>query len=207
MSARALEVSGGVRRAVDSRPLLWLILAVPGAVLLFGWISDAFTYGRVVTDTGHWAAWLLMFTLAVTPLRLIFKRGAWLVWLVRRRRNFGVASFAYAVAHTLVYVFKKQDLLLIVQEAAEPWLWAGWLALLAFIPLAVTSTDAAVRALRQWWKPLHRLVYVAAVLVFVHWTLSAFDPLIAYLNIAVLAALETVRVGLQLSRRASRRSR
>jgi sulfoxide reductase heme-binding subunit YedZ len=190
-----------MQRLLESRPLLWAVLAIPGAWLLVGWMTDAMTYGEVVTDSGRWVAWLLMLTLAVTPLRLIFRKGAWLVWLFRRRRNLGVATFAYAAFHTLVYVARKGDIGLIISEAAEPWLWAGWLALAIFLALALTSNDAAVRALRRWWKRLHRLVYAGAVLMFVHWALSAFDPTIAYLHIAVLAALEATRVALQLRQR------
>jgi sulfoxide reductase heme-binding subunit YedZ len=190
-----------VQRLVDSRPLLWAILAIPAAWLLVGWTSGALTYGETVTETGRWAAWLLMLTLAVTPLRLTFRKGAWLVWLVRRRRNFGVATFAYAALHTLIYAARKADLGLMIEEAQEPWLWAGWLALAVFLALALTSNDAAVKVLRRWWKRLHRLVYVAAVLMFVHWALSAFDPTLAYAHIALLAALEAIRVALQLRQR------
>jgi sulfoxide reductase heme-binding subunit YedZ len=188
-------------RILDSRPLLWAVLAIPAAWLAWGWTSGALTYGEVVTQTGRWAAWLLILTLAVTPLRLIFRRGPWLVWLVRRRRNFGVAAFAYAAFHTLVYVARKQDPALMVGEAMEPWLWTGWLALAVFLALALTSTDAAVRALRRWWKRLHRLVYAGAVLMFVHWALSAFDPTLAYAHIALLTALEAIRVALQRRQR------
>ena len=37
--------------------------------------------------------------------------------------------------------------------------------------------------------------------MFAHWALSAFDPMIAYLHIGVLAALEVIRVVLQLRQR------
>ncbi len=190
-----------MRSLHESRPLLWAILAIPAMWLSFGWISGSLTYGETVTETGRWAAWLLITTLAITPLRLIFGKGAWLTWLVRRRRSFGVATFAYAAFHTLVYVARKQDLGLMAEEATEPWLWAGWLALAIFLALALTSTDAAVRTLRRWWKRLHRLVYAGAVLMFVHWALSAFDPTLAYAHIALLGALEATRVVLQLRQR------
>ncbi|CDX58008.1 hypothetical protein MPL3365_290045 [Mesorhizobium plurifarium] len=62
-----------------------------------------------------------------------------------------------------------------------------------FIALAATSNDFAVRTLRRNWKRLHRVVYLAALLLFVHWVLSAFDPLAAYLHLTVLLALEAVR--------------
>jgi methionine sulfoxide reductase heme-binding subunit len=112
-------------RLLNSHPLLWALLAVPGIWMLSRWGSGASTYGDVVSDSGVWAAQLLILTMAVTPLRLLFRRGHWLTWLMRRRRDFGVASFAYAAGHTAVYLIRKNDLHLIVQEATEPWLLTG----------------------------------------------------------------------------------
>lgn len=188
-------------RLLNSHPLLWALLAIPGIWTLSRWATGAATYGEVVSDSGVWAAQLLILTMAVTPVRLLFRRGHWLVWLVRRRRDLGVATFAYACAHTAVYVIRKNDLRVIVQEATEPWLLVGWIALAIFLALAATSNDASVRILRRAWKRLHRLVYAGAILVFAHWALSAFDPLMAYIHLGVLAALEAVRVALQSRQR------
>ena len=184
-----------------SRLLLWTILAIPGVVLLVLYATGTYTYGEVVGESGEWAARLLIATLAITPLRLIFRKHRWVNWLVRRRRDFGVATFGYALGHTIVYLIRKADPGLIIEEATDPWLLAGWVALVILVALALTSTDGAVRALGRWWKRLHRFVYAAAVLLFVHWVLSAFDPTAAYIHLAILAALETARVGLQLRQR------
>jgi sulfoxide reductase heme-binding subunit YedZ len=37
------------------------------------------------------------------------------------------------------------------------------------LPLALTSNQWAVRTLRKNWKRLHRLVYLAAILVVIHY--------------------------------------
>jgi len=186
-----------------SRLLLWLVLALPGAWILSRWAAtpDRYGFGHAVGDSGDWAAWLLMVTLAVTPLGLLFRRRGWTAWLLRRRRDFGVASFAYAAGHTVIYLADKQALATVLAEAGRPDLLAGWLALALFVPLAVTSNDRAVRALKRSWKRLHRLVYPAAILAFLHWALAAFDPTTAYLHIAVLAAIELLRIGLQARQR------
>ena len=188
-------------RLLDPRPLLWALLAVPGIWLLSRWATGGASYGEVVSDSGVWATQLLILTLAITPVRLLFRRGALVSWLMRRRRDFGVATFAYAVTHAGIYLFRKADLPLILAESAEAWLLVGWIALAVFLPLAVTSNDASMRLLRHAWKRLHRLAYVAAILVFAHWVLSAFDPLGAYIHIGVLVTLEAVRVALQLRQR------
>jgi hypothetical protein len=41
---------------------------------------------------------------------------------------------------------------------------------------------------------LYHLVHLVALLTFAHWVFSAFDPLTAYLHLAVLGVLEAVRL-------------
>ena len=186
---------------LNSRPLLWLILAIPGAWVLGRWATGSASYGEAVSESGVWAARLFIVTLAVTPVRLMFKKARWPAWWVRRRRDLGVATFAYAAGHTVIYSLRKKDVSLMVQEGAEPWLAAGWVALAILIALAATSNNALVRMMGRGWKWLHRLAYLAAVLTFVHWVLSAFEPLSAYIHLAALAMLEVVRIALQVRQR------
>lgn len=188
---------------LKSRALLWLVLALPGVWMLGSWAltPDQYGYGHIIGDSGDWAAWLLMATLAVTPLRLLGRRQRWTQWLMQRRRDLGVASFAYAAGHTAIYLWRKGSPDLVLAEISEPYVLAGWLALALFIPLAATSNDRSVRAMKRAWKRLHRLVYPAAILTFVHWALSAFDPLTAYIHIAILTAIEAVRIALQWRQR------
>ena len=186
-----------------SRPLLWLVLALPGLWIGWRWWTtpEVYGFGHAIKDSGDWAAWLLMATLAVTPLRLLLGTGPLMRWLLLRRRDLGLASFAYAAAHTAIYLADKASLAAVVEQAGGADLFTGWLALALFVPLAATSSDVAVRALKRSWKRLHRLIYPAAVLVFVHWALTAFDPVIAYAHIAILAALEAARIALQWRQR------
>ncbi|MXO61456.1 sulfite oxidase subunit YedZ [Altererythrobacter oceanensis] len=165
---------------------------------------DVYGYGHAIGDSGDWAAWLLMATLAVTPLRLLFRKQGWTGWLLKRRRDLGVASFAYAAGHTLVYLWKKASLTTILAEASDAYLIAGWLALALFVPLAVTSNDLSMRAMKRSWKALHRLVYPAAILAFLHWIWSAFDPTTAWIHAGILAAIELLRVALQRQQRRGR---
>ncbi len=185
------------------RLVLWLALAFPGLTTLYRWVAtpDVYGFGHAIGDSGRWAAWLLMVTLAVTPIRLLFRRQRWPTWLVRRRRDFGVASFGYAAAHTGIYLADKASLGAIAADLALPDIVVGWLALALFAPLAATSNDIATRALGRRWKRLHRMVYPAAVLTFVHWALAAFDPTTAYVHIGILAAIELFRIALQRRQR------
>lgn len=183
-----------MKRILDSKPALWALLAVPAAIILYRYGVDAMSYGEVVHATGEWSARLLIATLAVTPMRLAFPKARWPAWLVRSRRALGVATFAYALLHTLVYLVRKSDLARIVEEGLEPGLLTGWIALLVFLVLAATSNDASVRWLGRAWKRLHRLVYVGAALTFAHWLLVAFDMTRGLIYLAILVALEVFRI-------------
>ena len=79
-----------------SRALVWLVLGLPGLGILYRRVAapNLYGYGHAIGDSEDWSAWLLMLTLAVTPLRLLFRRRSWSTWLMRRRRDFGVARGA-----------------------------------------------------------------------------------------------------------------
>lgn len=174
--------------------LVWLALAVPLAVITYLYLSGQWFYGEYVQTTGDWATKLLILAMAITPLRRMFPRLGWVVWLLRQRRYIGVAVFGYAVAHLLAYLVKLGDGERILSEAIELGMLAGWVALFLFVPLAVTSNDFSVSKLGYRWKYLHRLIYVAAVLTFLHWIMEAFDPFEGYVHAGVLVLLEVYRL-------------
>ena len=183
-----------LRRLIDSTWVLWILLALPAVVTIVRYATGATFYGEVVHSTGQLSAQLLIATMAVTPLQLMFPGRGWVRWLLKRRRYLGVASFGYAALHTAVYLIRMGAFGDILADAAEPGLLTGWIALAIFVPLAITSNDASVRAMRRLWKRLHRWVYAGAVLTFAHWVLTAFDPVPGLIHLGVLAALEAYRL-------------
>jgi sulfoxide reductase heme-binding subunit YedZ len=94
----------------------------------------------------------------------------------------------------------------IVEDVLERrFVTAGFAALLCLAPLAATSTRTMARRLGRRWKALHRLVYIATALTFIHWIFSAFDVIPAIAHLVVIVALESVRVFFNSSeKRASR---
>jgi sulfoxide reductase heme-binding subunit YedZ len=144
--------------------------------------------------TGEFSARLHIIALAITPLRAMFSRAAWLKWLAKRRRYLGVAAFGYAMLHMVLYSARASGIHGIALQALEASMWTGWLALAIMLPLALTSNDWSVQRLRQKWRTLHRLVYAAALLTFFHWILAAFNPVAGFVHFAVLAGLECLRL-------------
>ncbi len=187
------------RRALRPQPS-WVFAA--GALPL-AWLAGRWAVGgldalganpveTITHETGEWALRFLWLCLAVTPAR------RWLGWkaLAPCRRPLGLLAFGYASLHfaTFLVLDLSLDLAALGEEIAErPYVTAGFTALVLMLPLAVTSTRAAVRRLGRRWVVLHRLIYPAAVAAAVHfyWLVKADvrEPLIyAALLVALLAA-------------------
>jgi len=180
-------------RLLNASWFAWLLLALPGAVLTYGYSRGTTFYGEYLHATGELGVRLLMLAMAVTPFKILFPSAAWVRWLARRRRYIGVAAFGYSLLHAGAYL-ERQPLDTIIKEAGELALAAGWISFAVMLVLASTSNDAAVRSLRTRWKWLHRTVYLAAALTFAHWVLTAFDPTAAYVHLGILAALQALRL-------------
>ena len=183
-----------VRRFLNSIPFLWFVLLLPALWMLNAWRIEAMFYGEVLHFTGELSARLLMLSMAVTPFRLMFPNASWPNWLLQRRRYIGIAAFFYAALHTVVYLDRKRDISLILDEAGDFAMWTGWVAFLIFVVLAVTSNDASVKALQRTWKKIHRYVYLAALLTFAHWIFAAFDFVPGLIHFAILLGLELYRL-------------
>lgn len=179
---------------------MWCTLAAPGVWWLYGYLAEWIFYGQLIQLTGDFSVQLLIVTLAVTPLSRLFPGAGLSRWLKARRRNLGVASFAYATFHTVVYLDRKASLSRIVDEALEWSMFTGWLALLIFLALALTSNNRAVRSLKRRWQQLHWWVYPAAALTFLHWWLGAFDPTSALIHLAILLVVLSSRFLLRWGR-------
>jgi sulfoxide reductase heme-binding subunit YedZ len=154
-----------------AKPLVLLLAMTPFALL----VQRAFSGGlgpnpaeTVIRSTGDWTLWLLLVTLAVTPLRVT---TGW-TGLARFRRMLGLSAAFYGLWHALAFTGFDMgfDLAAIVRDIAKrPFILVGTAALLLMLPLAATSFDAAIRWLgARRWKALHRLVYATALLGLLH---------------------------------------
>jgi sulfoxide reductase heme-binding subunit YedZ len=179
---------------LNSRYFAWILLAMPAVFMIHGHVTGQLYYGEIMHASGELSARLLIVTMAITPLRLMLPGAKWPVWLMQRRRYLGLATFGYALLHTVHYLENATALSEVIEESLAFEYWTGWLALLLFIPLAATSNDRIVRMLRGTWKKLHRWVYAAAVLSFLHWIFVAFDVIPGLMHASTLVVLETIRI-------------
>lgn len=159
-----------LKSLLTGKYMLWLLLLIPGAFLTKDYFNSAVTYDMIMHITGEFAARFLIISLIATPIALMFPKARLSRWLIRNRRFFGVAAFAYTLLHTIFYVL-EYPLGQLVDEFKDLAILTGWVAFFIFIPLAITSTDAAVKRMGPAWKKLQRWVYLAALMAFAHWAL------------------------------------
>jgi len=176
--------------------LLYIILPIPGLSAIAAGLTDNLgpePINELEEQLGEFALKLLIVGLAVSPL-LHFTR----INLVRFRRAIGLMAFAYVLAHFLVwFLLDLQALNQIWTEIAKrPYVTAGFAGFIVMIPLALTSNDWSVRRLGRFWRFLHRLTYLAAILAGVHFIMlsKGFD-VEALAHMTVILAFLALRVG------------
>ena len=154
-----------------AKPFVWLVLALPAAGLTYAAFHDllgANPAEALTRSTGDWTLRGLCVVLVITPLRELTGTPA----LLRFRRALGVSTFIYACLHMLCYAWFDQGFAMddIWRDILKrPFIWLGFGGLLAMLPLALTSFNAAIRLLGvKRWQILHRLVYGVAVLAVLH---------------------------------------
>jgi sulfoxide reductase heme-binding subunit YedZ len=156
-----------------SKYILWILLTIPGFALSFGYIQGKLPYEEVMHVTGEFSGRLLVFVLIATPLLMLFPKYAFPKWLNRNKRYFGIAAFAYALVHTLIYI-NKESLNQVGNDFFGLGFLSAWIAFMIWIPMAITSTDAWVIKLKGKWKKIHNWGYLAALLAFIHWAFIHF---------------------------------
>ena len=122
----------------------------------------------ITRSTGTWALVLLCITLTMTPLRLL--TGSSLP--IKCRRMLGLFCFFYASIHFVIWLWLDQsfDLVAMWKDVVKrPFITMGFLSFVLLIPLALTSTHWAQRKLGRRWALLHKLIYVIAVTVILHY--------------------------------------
>lgn len=174
----------------------FLLALLPLADLAFGALEQrlgANPYEHVLHELGTWALNFILITLLIAPLR----RALGWDWLLRLRRMAGLYAFFYGSLHLLAYLWFDQDFVWheIAHDVAQrPFIAVGLAAFLLMLPLALSSSAAAIRRLgAQRWLRLHRAVYAIGILAAVHyWWLVKKDitkPLIYALILGTLLGL------------------
>lgn len=189
-----------IKTIVNAPLFMWVILALPGMrmtnTLLSGTIGPE---GQPTTElllhpSGETAAQFMVVAMMITPFTMLFPKAKFWKWMLKRRRDIGVAAFLYAVFHTVLYIVDMNSVRAMLNEFTALGIWTGWLAFFIFIPLAITSNDFSMRRLGPAWKTLHRFIYAAAVATLIHWIFVHNNLGPALARFVPLALLEAYRI-------------
>jgi sulfoxide reductase heme-binding subunit YedZ len=212
------------RTILTLKTLLHLLCLAPFAWLLHLFSSSALNnyadpINYITHFTGDWALYLLFASLAITPIRRLSPKIA---WLIRLRRLLGLYAFFYATLHlaTYIFLFSGYDVTTALTglraghpgELITQWkiIWlrmvddvlkrrfiqVGLFAWIILLALACTSPAFIMRAMGgKSWQRLHRLIYVAALAGIVHyWWQVKKGNLAPWKDTVVLAVLLLARV-------------
>jgi methionine sulfoxide reductase heme-binding subunit len=187
------------RAIIGLKILVWLACLAPLGVLVFHGFENNLgpdPTATVTHATGFATLRLLVISLAITPLRRLSPR---LAWLVRFRRLLGLFAFFYGCLHVLtwLWLYNGFSFAAMVDDLSKRrYIMAGMAAWLLLVPLAATSTNWSIRKLGgKRWQALHRLAYVSAICGVIHYWWIVKSGVRTPITITlVLAALLLARI-------------
>jgi sulfoxide reductase heme-binding subunit YedZ len=114
---------------------------------------------------------MLVLSLAITPIVTVTGWRA----LIKHRRTVGLYTFLYFALHFTMfavvdYALNLKEILRQIPE--KPFILIGFTAGTILLLLAITSFKYWMRQMGKGWQSLHRTVYLAGILVVLHYALA-----------------------------------
>lgn len=208
-----------IYRRLFANSRFWiLIVAVVLSVNIAGFVQLLIPSGslqaiRIEQIYGFIALALMYAAILASPLTAVFPNLPGRVAYIHARRAIGVSAFYYALLHATVTLFAQLGGfggLGYLNNTYELSLLGGVFALGILFIMAATSLDIIVAKMGyRHWKLLHRLVYIASVLLVLHMVLIGTHfinsvtiyAVVTYLAVAFLIVLEILRIRLRIMQR------
>lgn len=215
MSKRAILAVKTLAHLICLAPFAWLLHFYTSGALALN--ADPVNY--ITHFTGDWTLYILLACLAITPIRRLSPKIA---WLIRLRRLIGLYAFFYASLHlaTYVFLFSGYDIVAaltslraghpgeLIAQWKQVWptilddllkrrfIQVGLFAWFLLFLLAITSPTFVLRAMGgKNWQRLHSLIYIAAIAAVIHfWWLVKTGVRTPWKDTAVLTVLLMARV-------------
>ena len=178
---------------------IYLSLLVPLLFLAYDLLSGQLGVDpmrAIEKSLGVTAIYILILTLCITPFSLLTG-----INFIRFRRAFGLMSFFYIILHFSTWLLLDMQLRWV--EIAEsltrkPFIVFGMMGFLLLIPLAATSNNYSMKRLGKYWQKLHKLIYVAIILVGIHYLMMEKtlqnDAIITFIIIIALISLRFFKI-------------
>jgi sulfoxide reductase heme-binding subunit YedZ len=138
--------------------LVYLLLLLPQVAITHSGLQSADPIAALLDSTGFSAFLLMALSLSLAPIRHTLRLNT--NWL---QRPVGLALFSYGMLHGFWYVLPNG-----LEDIDKPFIYLGLSALGLWSLLALTSNRRSQKILKRNWKRVHRLTYLATVLVLVH---------------------------------------
>ena len=126
-------------------------------------IVNSFSY--LIINTGY-ILLLYLFIILILPLM------NWTKGLIDRR-SLGIATFSYAAVHFLLYLLDNNISVKAITEDLihREYIQVGYIALILFFPLVITSNQASQNILKRNWIYLHKFIYAIVFTSLLHYYL------------------------------------
>jgi methionine sulfoxide reductase heme-binding subunit len=146
---------------------IYLIAFLPIVYLLFRLfifddVADPIKY--IYTITGATATVIIFFSIVLSLVREKIN-------LIKYRKEIGLLGFFYALLHLLNFVIldAQFDFDFVIKETLDkPFIYLGMIAFFIVLFMAITSTKTLFRKYNKY----HKFVYLALVLVTIHWIMA-----------------------------------
>jgi DMSO/TMAO reductase YedYZ heme-binding membrane subunit len=192
-----------------------LIVTITNAALIYAVTlltikSEELKYIRLSQIYSLTSLALLYLTLIMSPLFVTFPNLPYRPYLVKARKGLGLSAFFFGLLHAITSFFKLLGGFAGLAFLNHDYIFAillstGALTILSI--MALTSLHWCIQKLGKCWKTLHRLVYIAGLLILIHAlmlgthfaNLSTAIPQICLTALVLLGLLETVRIDTYIS--------
>jgi sulfoxide reductase heme-binding subunit YedZ len=179
--------------------VVYLAGAIPFALLVHAALTNTLGPDPVKgleRPLGEWGLRFLIASLAVTPLMRAGLR------LLKFRRALGLLGFFYVLLHFTVWISVDMAFLwsqILGDLVKRPYIIVGFAGFVLLVPLALTSSNFAIRRMGALaWRRLHWLAYPAILAGAVHFVMIGkvwtADSLLYLGLVAVLLAARLIPV-------------
>jgi methionine sulfoxide reductase heme-binding subunit len=125
-------------------------------------VNDPIKY--IYTITGTSATVIVFFSITISLIKNKIN-------LIKYRKEIGLLGFFYAFLHLLNFVILDAELdfeFVIKETLDKPFIYLGMIAFSIVLFMAITSTKTLYRKYNKY----HKLVYLALILVPIHWIMA-----------------------------------
>jgi sulfoxide reductase heme-binding subunit YedZ len=178
---------------IPLKVLTWLACLAPLARLVWGAVTNNLgpdPTADITFCTGSTTLNLLTISLAITPVRKLIPQ---LSWLIKFRRLLGLFAFFYGTLHLFTYIalYAAFSVPYMIDDVTKrKFIFIGVAAWLLLVPLALTSTNWAIRKMGgKNWNRLHKLVYLAVICGVIHYWWQVKPGVLAPMSITIIVAV------------------